>query len=502
MPEAGYGMPDPDFASSPPQVLARMPDLDEAEPTSFAVRGGRILGSRLSLLILAGGALLLLLAAVALPWLFNGSDTSETAFNEELPTAPLWEGPSSDGSNWQAGGESPGYYQSDSLGASSWDGNARTPEATLSAQGQASADPWESQRWSDQPEGQSWGGQPDANSWAGQVDAPLVNGQPSWPPVSDQTYPSTQDSQLDFAGGPSSSPTGGAGWPALAPEAAQPPNSHWSDQAEPPPWQIPPYRLAERAQPEAAWPADASRPSFASPAETRQFSQAMTPDPASGLAIPNPPSQYAGRFDAGYPSANPPYRVRDSYPALPEPVDAYRWPQVAADRSTTINDYRQAGISDYPTDDRYREQPTYRTADARAGTYLDSQIRDPWDANRGTLPTTRYPQAGSLRTGAPLSRYPAADYPTDRYRRNRYPSANDPGPNDRSSYPSSNDPAAANRVSGYLPTGPSTGASRSAPSYGAGVYSRQPEPGVARFQGGIQKPIGNDVDDLNRSGLY
>ncbi|OHB86012.1 MAG: hypothetical protein A2V98_13790 [Planctomycetes bacterium RBG_16_64_12] len=128
----------------------------------------------------------------------------------------------------------------------------------------------------------------------------------------------------------------------------------------------------------------------------------------------------------------------ESYQASAEP---YRQTQAGTNRPMAIRDDSPTGPSDYRTGQLQDRRDTYRTADTRAD-----------------LPATG-----------------RADYPT--VYRNTFPEA---------SYPSAGLPSGATSPSGY----------------GAGADQRYPEPGVARFQGGIEKPAESNVYDRNRSGTY
>ncbi len=83
---------------SPPEVLARLPDLDAVDPSgeSAAKPGGsdgRILSQGLSTKLLVGGGVLLVLAAI-FPFVFGGNDEPKpgTPIAPDAPEAPTWNG--------------------------------------------------------------------------------------------------------------------------------------------------------------------------------------------------------------------------------------------------------------------------------------------------------------------------------------------------------------------------------------------------------------------------
>ena len=95
---------DPDDGTAGPQVLARMPDLDAAEPNAEAGKSGsrwdgRMISQRLSMKLLVGGGLVLVLAAIA-PFVLSNKgnrnrDDGLPDWHQGMPAphseeAPVW----------------------------------------------------------------------------------------------------------------------------------------------------------------------------------------------------------------------------------------------------------------------------------------------------------------------------------------------------------------------------------------------------------------------------
>lgn len=143
------------------------------------------------------------------------------------------------------------------------------------------------------------------------------------------------------------------------------------------------------------------------------------------------------------------------YESYRAPPDTYQQVQAGTNRPTTIDGYSPSGTPDYRTDYAQDRQDGYRTADTRAGAPLTGRT-EYTTGTRRTAPNTGYPPTSDSRYG----------YPT-------------------------------------RTTEPAFQAS-SASGYGVGAHgdTRYPQPGVARFQGGIEKPTGSSVYDRDRSSVY
>jgi len=160
---------------------------------------------------------------------------------------------------------------------------------------------------------------------------------------------------------------------------------------------------------------------------------------------------------------------------------------------------------------------TYRTAGAPRSDYSSA------DRAGAGYPVSRYPVPRSQLGKYPLGNYPVNNYPVNNYPMDNYPVANYPVANcsdanyspagfsatdyPAQDYPASTSPAAAPRSTvdprhGAAPTSPSFGTSASSRS---GVEEGNPgysEPGIARFQGGIDQPTETVVPSYHRSIAY
>jgi hypothetical protein len=134
-------------------------------------------------------------------------------------------------------------------------------------------------------------------------------------------------------------------------------------------------------------------------------------------------------------------------------------------------------------------------------------------------PTTSYPDHRSTvggETSYPTSAWPAGSYPAagnpadNRVGSDQGPPR--PAPADpardypaanaaTTRYPATDRPTAVDPRYGYRWTDPSLGTAFP-PGYDAGGNTRYSQPGVARFQGGIEKPTGTDVYDPDRSSIH
>lgn len=395
--DASHGARGPHCASHSPRVLARVPDLESAEP-EVAEEGpvsdgeGRMLSSGLSVKILAGGGGLLLLAALGLPFLFSNSDTSEPASKDKMsawepekpalsaPMAPTWDGMSGGGASWQLPTGADTFPRPEMPATAAW--NEDSQPSGWDAHPQA-------QPWTDFSEAQPWGDQPPTEVGSREPDTAPSPAQPQWQDPGNQANTPTWNDQADVAAG--AEPTDQAGWstqPNATPGIYEQPTTSWNQQPQIPSWQVPPYSVAGQATARATAPAG---------------------------------------YDLSY-----------------QPADSYQQPQADTNRSMTIGGHSPAGTSAYQTDSQHRlqnEQGVYRAADAR----------------------TNSPGAGRVDHRAGY----------------------------RSTYPQSS----------YPPTDRSLGASAT-PRPGAEAYTPYSEPGVARFQGGIEKPTESDGYERDRSSVY
>ena len=448
------GVTGPHFASHSPQVLAQIPDMDSAESemidqAPLPRQDGRILSSRMSVVILAGGALLLVLLAV-LPFLSGSEETSDPASKQEssawqqdgpapsASVAPVWGGAPGEAANWQGEPGAGGFPRPDASGVSAWNDNSQPTNW---------GNPSEARPWGDQSRSHARGGPSDVPTWPGPLDAQARSGQP------DVSVGGNQSHQAAWNGQPNQ-----------APGTTQQPTTSWNSDAQTPSWQSQPYRTAGQAQTQVASPTYPSQ-SVSAAVEPRQFSPATEPGPTLGPSVPYTPAPYEAGYQAGRPA--------------PAYSDSYHQPQAGTNRSMAIRDYPPADTSGYQADYQHSHQAgyrqdqraMYRTADARVDFRSGNQANHR-TSYQTTDPVAGYPTTGYQRTGYPTSGHPTAGYPT-------------------SGYP----------TSGYPTTDASGGASLT-PRYDAGA-SRQPaEPGVARFRGGIEKPTGESIYDRNRPSIY
>lgn len=189
-------VPGPHFATHAPHVLARVPDLacaeSEGEQPPFSGKEGRMLSSGLSMKILAGAGGLLLLAALALPFLFSASDFAEpdetdttSVWQPEQPAptasmAPSWGGTSDGTANWQLPTTAPGAAGPDTPSIPAWNEDSQSADPNAYSQGQpldtpALPHPWSEQPWADQSGPEAWEEQPPTQAWI-----PKQDNVPSW----------------------------------------------------------------------------------------------------------------------------------------------------------------------------------------------------------------------------------------------------------------------------------------------------------------------------------
>ncbi|MFH1264572.1 MAG: hypothetical protein ABIK89_02510, partial [Planctomycetota bacterium] len=400
------------------------------------------------------------------PFLLGNSDTSEaesgaktSAWEREPPApsaspAPAWQSGAEAAPSWQF---PPGGYESSEANVpatSAWNEDSQSPG------------------WAERSQPPSWEGAREARSRDSRLDVP-ASGEPTstqaWTGPSEPA-PSSSRPQWQVPAEPESGPAWNAptnfesgnppldqtGWNSLPEKSAEPyrqPTNSWNEPTETPSWRVPEYRTAGQLQ-------------------------ARSPAPA------------------GY----------ESYRA---PVESYQQVEAGTNRPTTIDDYSPSGTPDYRTDYAQDRQDGYRTADTRAAVPYTGRADYPTGV-RSTVPDTGYPQTSYPQTSYPPTSYPQTSYPQTSYP----PAVYRPSTGySEGRYPAGDSPAAGLRATEYAPTGdsrygypprtsePPLGAT-STSGYGVGVDARYPQPGVARFQGGIEKPTESSVYDRDRSGVY
>lgn len=344
--EASHGARGPHCALRSPQVLARVPDLESAESGVTEERlvsdgDDRMLSSRLSVNILAGGGALLLLAALGLPFLFSNSKTPEPDSEGEMsawkpdrptPSDPMtsaWDDVSGAGPNWQLPTGAETISRPDVPPTAAWNEDSQPSGWDTPAQAQP---------WTDVSEAQSWGDRPPTELDSGEPEAGPPPEQQQWQDPGRQANTPTWNDQADVATGAGLADR--PDWrtqPNAAPGIYEQPTTSWNQQPPIPAWQVPAYEVAGQADATATWP--------------------------------------AGR--------EPSYRPADSFPR----------PQVDTNRRMTVGEHLPAGTSAHLTDSRHGLQDgrdVYRAADARANSPGPGRA-DYRAGYRSTLPQASYP---------------------------------------------------------------------------------------------------------------
>ncbi|HUT92485.1 MAG TPA: hypothetical protein VMY37_23530 [Thermoguttaceae bacterium] len=538
--ERPHAIKGPHFASHSPKVLARVPNLESAESelvgeTLPAGEDGRMLSSRWSMRILGVGGAMLLVAALALPLLLGNSDSPESAWKDESPAwqpdplapsaaaAPAWGSPSDGASGWQLPSTDPRSSQAQTPVISAW--SEQSPPLDWDASSQAQ--PWDAaakaQTWDAPSDAKTWTDQPPMPAWQGHPDTALTDDRPQWNAPGENAS-AVWGGQGDVAAGALSSD--GPVWstqPSPAPGVYREASGSWNEDVQTPRWPVPQYRTAEQAQAGGTvW--DGGTVSASPAVDSSQLPPtAATNRPMWALEAPAP--------------SPPPVNYETTRPAPPSyesyrSPDAYRQPQINTNRSMQIPAYPESGTFDPGADRPPNAQPVYRAADARVNPWSGAAVDDR-TGYQDTAGESAFPANGPPMSSAPATSYPPNGYPEGSYRQTAYPSTTS-SPSDyhqdrypKSNYPSASYPAypsanypetrypatqlpasaypAADRPSPVDPrygsTDPSVGTSPP-PRYDAGGYPRSSQPGVARFQGGIEKPTGTDVHDDYRPSIY
>ena len=558
--ERPHALKGPHFASHSPKVLARVPNLESAESESAGETpsggdDGRMLSSRWSMRILGVGGSLLLVAALALPFLLGNSDSPESASKDESPAwqpdplapsaavAPAWDSPSDGVSGWQLPSTDPRSSQAQAPVISAWSEESPPLDWHASSRAQPWDDAARAQAWDAPSDAETWTDQPPMPAWQGHPDTALTDDRPQWNSPGGDTS-AVWEGQGDFAAGALSSD--GPVWstqPSPAPGVYREASGSWNEEVQTPRWPVPQYRTAQQAQAGGTvWDGG-----------TVSASPAVDSSQLPPTASPNRPMW---ALEAGSPSP-PPVNYETIRPAPPgyesyRSPDAYTQPQINTNRSMQIQAYPESGTFSPGADVSANAQPVYRAADARvnpwSGAAVDDRTGYQDTAGQSAFPTNGPPMSSAPATSYPPNSYSPDGYPEGSYRQTAYPSTTG-SPSDyhqdrypKSNYPSASYPAyppasypetrypatqlpaagnpagidpggrppastypAADRPSPVDPrygsTDPSVGTSPP-PRYDAGGYPRSSQPGVARFQGGIEKPTGTDVHDYYRPSIY
>ena len=551
--ERSHAIQGPHFASEPPRVLARLPNLESAESELAceigpADRTGRMLSSRWSMPALAVVGATLLVAALALPFFVNGPGSPEPASPDGPPAwgpdrpapsaalAPAWDGLSEGVSGWQqpsGGAQAP---EAQAPAVSAW--SEQSPPLDWDASSQAQ--PWDNaakaQTWDAASGAATWADRPATPGWDGRSDTAVSDGRPPWAAGAEGASAEWQDQGGVAATVPPRDVPIGSVQPSPAPGVYREAAGTWNEDAQTPRWPVPAYRMAQ--QPQASGTAWDGGSGSAAPA--------VDPGGALPIAAPNQPMGRARNAPAApgfdYEPIGPAVPGHESYRAS----EGYRQPQINTNRTMRIHAYPDSDTFDAAAAQPAEAQPVYRAADARANPWSAQAAGDARSAVPDAAGPSAFPTNGATMNGVPLARYgpsspaPSA-YPADNYRQTAYPpAASNPSADYRptsgsptSAYPTYGNPASANPAYGYpasanpayspagqlpasgLPaadgaspvdprwgaTGPSVGATLPARD-AVGGYPGYPQPGVARFQGGIEKPMGTEVHDNDRRSVY
>lgn len=443
--QRSHAIKGPHFASEPPKVLARVPNFESAEselageiPRAFD--DGRMLSSRWSMRLLGVGGATLLVAALALPFLVGEPKSPESASPDD-PAA------------WGPDRPAPSAALAPAWDSLSEDASGRRLPSSEPQAPQAQAPAVSA--WSEQPPPLDWDASSQAQAWDDAARAPTRDAgsraetwadqaaTPGW-----QGHPNTalddQRPPWNAAAGGASGVWGGPGDVAAGASSSDVPV--WSTQPSPAPGV---YREAA-----GAWSEDVQTPRWPAP----DYRTAQQP-PAPGTIWDGGGRSAAAAVDFGevLPAAvsNQPMAaqvgpaaqtidyetIRRAVPVYePYPAqDASPRPRINTNRSMRIHAYPESGTREAGADRPLNGLPVYRAADARVNPWSGAAIDDR-SGVQDTAGRTVFPTNGP--TASSPARYDAGGYP---------------GFSDR---------------------------------------------GVARFQGGIEKPTGTEVHDDYRSSAY
>jgi hypothetical protein len=467
----------PHYGSEAPRVLARMPDLgpnsiDRETELPSLQHGGRLLSSRISVAVLLGGGALLLLAALV-PFLFFGKSKTDgkdgAAWQPPVPApnaaeAPSWGNPRAETPAWGTPGAPAPYTSGPTAANAPYNNYPQTPGWTpevASRPDQPAA--WQGNQEPSQP----------ANSW-GTPGEPVVRGE-------------QPQANAWNAGTPPATTEQGCGWnnqSTAVPAAAQEPVSSWNNQAPANAWSNQP---APQAAQDSSWNAPARTTS--TEAQTPAWSQPEANRPV-GPMMPSTPPSYGANYEAS--RSAPAYRnqyqapadnSRGMAPGAPATSDPYGYGRTGQiDQNAYRNDTNTVapGASQQPygygADPRYNSQPDYRQP-------ATSGYRSDAGADARAVPAQSYGSGAAASYNAPPSYNTTPSYQ----------------PGSTSSYPPATATNGTPNYSGY-PT-----ADSAAPTAGYAGANPAPyaEPGVARFQGTIEKPTtARTTYERTRSSLY
>jgi len=472
----------PHYATEAPRVLARMPDLGTSEVERESQlpsleRDGRLLSSRVSVAVLLGGACVILAVAL-LPFVFFGKDKAEKEDNagwQSAPPAPTASEAPRYGGDFNEMSQYPVV-------------NGASPYPNTSAAPNSSWDNAPSTQWN--PEVAS---RPN-NAWQGgatQYPATDNWGSPSNPGVrSEQPQPSAWGTPA--TGSPNSDPAYGWNTQTTPPSpTAQEAPSSWGSQPSAPPvssWSNQPsYGTTTQPSQDTSW----NTPVQAVSTEPQPAYTAPNSNRPVGPMMPSTPSGFNSNYEAS--RTAPAYQNQYQPPA-----DSYRAPATGSRSSADATNYGGYGAI---ATDAYRAQPS-ASVPATSQQPYGYQVQP----RAASQPSYRQPEAGAYRNDAasevqattPYGYPPASNYgnPAPAY---SAPSSVNPPPAVQPGYPNTSyqSPYTPPATSSY-PTYPTSDTS----SATAGYAGADAEPGVARFQGSIEKPAARTTYDYSRPSVY
>jgi hypothetical protein len=437
--ETSHGLSGPHYAPPSPRVLARVPDLESAELDAADTMPRRRRDGR----ILGSGPSMKVLAAAGALLLVLALGLPLLFRDRGGPDTTATD----EVSAWDTERSASSASEAPAWGGLADGGPNRQSSLGGPALGQSAGT--QPSPWGGAVPAQAWDAQSNSTPWTGQPGS-----QPPWNPALGQSAPPAWDGQAGPPGTrqPGSGEPPALGWngrPSPAPGVYPQSDNSWPEPARTPSWQAPPYGESAGAPAERVSPVDTSSlPSALLNADA--FSPAAVSNRAVDAAVSGTPS-------TGIPAYDPSRPAGSAYEAS-SPLDPHRQPQATTNRSVRIGEAPPAAAFQSGTNRQWGAEPAYRAADTRAG----------------------YPPLG----------------------------------NSQSDYPSPGTPATSRPAYGYGATYPEAGAGAArgydaraslGPRYGDRTYPSYPsysEPGVARFQGGIEKPTGTETYDRNRSGVY
>lgn len=488
-PSGGYGSGSMTRGDIPagPRVLSRIPDVSSDEPETggrrpFALPASRFLNARVSSGLLLGSAVVLFLLAM---FVFNKKSGPDPAPADkdasskiaspapDAPPAPKWLGVAPEGANRPAVSAMPEFPPMGTAPATAWSGvpgptDRETPKTA--AWGAPSSGPTAAgatSSWRGQAPSPTWNSTP--SSVAGHSTGAAWEDRPTRPPVD---APTATPAWHEPVQAPVAVPARSA-----APEAPMVANRPTGPSAPPMPAAAEPVTGAVRA-----WPAPyetylqpqsgAGRTTTRDDAANDAVGRATAVPQESRAAYPSTGSYRGSSIGAGYPIAYPSAGSPSAAPSGYGPSHA----PGAFPAKTYPGSPSEAYPNSYPTT-------------AAQSVYPSTAYPSPYPAAGAQNAYAPNPYSNSNPAAGTQNAYPASSAPP------AYPSASPQGSYSPGAYPT------AYPATGYPKSG-SGGVPQAGPGYGAGASGQGTEPGVAQFQGGIQKPPMGTMYDRAGSSVY